>query len=569
MGLDQGRCPGDRHSKRHTPSASTTDADAASQNTEPQRIGSVHEETVPLKGVETDTSGVNFPRANSDDVANPSMSSSASTAAVSTPVFQSSRLNSSPSKTKPIGAGSSHTLQAERISTESSNSGARPAEIKESNNAKRSTGRSILRISFLIGPPITKATLSDLDVARIIRNAKLRHDINFDPDLHFRPNILGDRGKTKQEHSRAFWRTLTEQLNMFVDENRRSEFMERYAHSDEWCLPLLLQTIKEIVETLVPGQDRSLMEEALNVNLLMQQFYKGMLNLEGMAEWLSGVLKTHCAPMRDGEVNNMLARFRIGSREGNVEQLVMGMCELLSVLEHMKLDLANHYLRWMRPAFITETVHYEQRRVSKEIATCRLDIGRSKLWYRRAQLKYAHESTKGFGDMSIFFRAVARLVRPSRAQEEDAIPPETFHYDKDRLLRIRNDVLDAVNIVICMRVYEHVLRILGKRQGETETNNLYVSLVAILQSTSATIDQAKRWAEAVPHMAVEIFRHAKAPSYMLAMVESALGEVLSNPHDELFVDVEADYHRRLLKDLCNRVREYNGMAATRQVVDQL
>lgn len=137
MGLDQGRCPADRYSRRHTPSASTTDADATSRDAEPQRTGSVHEGTVPLEGVETDTSGVNFPRANSEDMAKPSISSSASTAAVSTPVFQSSRLNSSPSETKSIGAGSSHTLQAKRISTGSSKSGTRPAGSKESNTCQK------------------------------------------------------------------------------------------------------------------------------------------------------------------------------------------------------------------------------------------------------------------------------------------------------------------------------------------------------------------------------------------------------------------------------------------------
>ena len=35
-----------------------------------------------------------------------------------------------------------------------------------------------------LDPPITKHTLSELDVTKIIHNPKLRHDINFDPDLH-------------------------------------------------------------------------------------------------------------------------------------------------------------------------------------------------------------------------------------------------------------------------------------------------------------------------------------------------------------------------------------------------
>jgi len=37
----------------------------------------------------------------------------------------------------------------------------------------------------LLEPPVTKRTLSELDVNKIVHNSKLRHDINFDPELHF------------------------------------------------------------------------------------------------------------------------------------------------------------------------------------------------------------------------------------------------------------------------------------------------------------------------------------------------------------------------------------------------
>ena len=61
-------------------------------------------------------------------------------------------------------------------------------------------------------PPVTKATLSELDVQKIVHNPKLRHDINFDPELHFRPNLDGDKGKRKQEKANQFWNALYDQL---------------------------------------------------------------------------------------------------------------------------------------------------------------------------------------------------------------------------------------------------------------------------------------------------------------------------------------------------------------------
>ena len=216
-------------------------------------------------------------------------------------------------------------------------------------------------------------------MVHIVQNSKLRHDINFDPDLHFRPINLSDKGKTKQERSQGFWKSLIEQLGMFVDENRRPEFMSRYARSHEWCLPVLLRTIKDIVETLVPKRDRDLIDEAFNVELLMQEFYKGVLDSKRLAEWLAGVLKTHCAPMCDNEVNNMVARSRVGSREGNLEQLVMGMRELLSVLENMKLDVANHQVCRVRSALIQETIHYEHSNSRSQPIPARLDSLQTRL----------------------------------------------------------------------------------------------------------------------------------------------------------------------------------------------
>ena len=53
-------------------------------------------------------------------------------------------------------------------------------------------------------PPMTKATLSELDVNKIVHNPKLRHDINFDPDLHFRPNLDGGKGRRKTQKANDF-----------------------------------------------------------------------------------------------------------------------------------------------------------------------------------------------------------------------------------------------------------------------------------------------------------------------------------------------------------------------------
>jgi T-complex protein 11 len=71
---------------------------------------------------------------------------------------------------------------------------------------------SSTRSAALLAPPVTKATLSDLDVNKIVNNPKLRHDINFDPDLHFRPNLDGEKGRRKSD----FWGLMQKQLEAYV-----------------------------------------------------------------------------------------------------------------------------------------------------------------------------------------------------------------------------------------------------------------------------------------------------------------------------------------------------------------
>ncbi|KAK7928828.1 T-complex protein 11 [Apiospora marii] len=152
-------------------------------------------------------------------------------------------------------------------------------------------------------PPVTKAKLSELDIDRIPNNHRLRHDLNFDRDLQLRPNWDGEKGRKKQAKADEFWANLSDQLHEFITAPASSQ--QRLGMDRDWCLPALLKEVKEILPTLVPSQDRVYLDEGFNVELIMQQFYKGTVDLEKLASWLSSVLKTYCAPGRDMSVDEM------------------------------------------------------------------------------------------------------------------------------------------------------------------------------------------------------------------------------------------------------------------------
>ncbi|KAL7624509.1 Protein SOSEKI 1 [Parahypoxylon ruwenzoriense] len=399
------------------------------------------------RGVESNTTRrMSEPRPNSHD--DQIQQQSAEAKASSTESEEQKYAQTGPRHLIPVHSGNAAAAGGlSRNPSTSSNASAESRFIFEFSQRSRS--------SRPLEPPVTKATLSELDVNKIIHNPKLRHDINFDPDLHFRPNVDGEKGRRKQEKANQFWNTLTEQLQLFIVD--RDEFMRRFGQGEDWCLPQLLKSVKEIIQTLVPQRDRMYLDEGLNVDLIMQQFSKGIADLEKLASWLSGVLKSHCAPMRDEWVDEMYNQLTNGNKTNDMEELVQGMRSLLSVLEAMKLDVANHQIRCLRPILIEDTVHFEQRFFLKKIRDRKMDPGPAQAWYLTVSQYYSQDpaSIQAFGEMGIFFEALCKMILPST---DPYSHPDTFVFDEERMAKLRSDMLDAINLEICMRLYEGLER---------------------------------------------------------------------------------------------------------------
>lgn len=97
--------------------------------------------------------------------------------------FERSRRSLAPGLASPPQTRASFPLaQLDPLALHDAHSGAFNKEVSP---------RSLARISLV--PPITRATLRELDLGEIMRNPQLRHDVVFDPNLMFRPNYDGER----------------------------------------------------------------------------------------------------------------------------------------------------------------------------------------------------------------------------------------------------------------------------------------------------------------------------------------------------------------------------------------
>jgi len=190
-------------------------------------------------------------------------------------------------------------------------------------------------------PPVTKKTLSELDLPCIMSNINLRMDANFDRDLHFKPDLDGEKGRRKRKEAADYWDSLALEIAIYAFQAAQPEdgktTQEDCQRTFDPRLPAMFETLQEVIKTLVPERDHPSVMQNLEVPLLMQQVRKGVLDMVALATWMAALLKTHCAPLRDEWADRMVEQITEGSRSQEPKEIVNGLQTLFAILEAMKL----------------------------------------------------------------------------------------------------------------------------------------------------------------------------------------------------------------------------------------
>lgn len=311
------------------------------------------------------------------------------------------------------------------------------------------------RDGCLDDPPVTAQMLQVLELGHVIKNPKLRHDINFDPYLHFRPNNDTIRGERKRRQTEAYWAALEQDLERCATFDRRSP---SEAPEIPPRLRRLLNEIANILRTLVPERDKEAIEDTLDLTLLSQQITRSSLDYARLAGWLAGVLKTHCAPMRDNWVDEMVVQFRRAAHDGDQSTLVHGIRTLFGILEAMKLDVANHQVRNLRTLLVEDTVNFERHLFERAIKKGWLDVVSVRGWYGRVQRTPlpAASSRPAHGSLHVaaLVREVVDQLAPSRFGPQ---LPQTFELDRERIHAMGSEVLAGVALEVCIYSFERFM----------------------------------------------------------------------------------------------------------------
>jgi hypothetical protein len=181
-------------------------------------------------------------------------------------------------------------------------------------------------------------------------NINLRMDANFDRDLHFKPDLDGEKGKRKRKEAADYWDSMAMEIAIYAyraanpddDVDEKSSRDSNSKRTFEPRLPAMFETLQEVIKTLVPERDHPSVMQNLEVPLLMQQVRKGVLDMMALATWMAALLKTHCAPMRDEWADRMVEQITEGSQSQEPKEIVNGLQTLFAILEAMKLVRKNH-----------------------------------------------------------------------------------------------------------------------------------------------------------------------------------------------------------------------------------
>ncbi|KAL2013818.1 hypothetical protein VTN00DRAFT_1343 [Thermoascus crustaceus] len=393
-------------------------------------------------------------------------------------------------------------------------------------------------------PPVTKRTLSELDLPRIMTNINLRMDANFDRDLHFKPDLDGEKGRKKRKEAAEYWEAMaieiwiyafcaSKNLDISQEQNRNCGQMAFAPR-----LPEMFETLQDVLKTLVPERDHPSVTQNLDVSLLMQQIRKGVLDLVGLSTWLAGLLKTHCAPMRDEWADQMVEQISSGFHAQDVGKIVEGLQMLFGILEAMKLDVANHQIRAFRVLLIEDTVPFLQQYFLKRMNDPGVETSRN--WYlglrREALLQLPKDSeVDSFWPLEIMFRGLFGLL----LQFDNPVHfPGTFCVGDSgrRLWQMRFELQNMINLDICWCIFETYLRKQNRYLSlpAVTYSNFRSRILSLLEENEDCYDS--RWLKTRSSVSLEIARFACAACRgddavsddVLSDIERQLGSCLSN-----------------------------------------
>ncbi|QLQ80354.1 hypothetical protein HG537_0D03550 [Torulaspora globosa] len=302
-------------------------------------------------------------------------------------------------------------------------------------------------------PPINLQCLKEIDLQEIVKNPQLRHDIVFDPLLQFRPNLDGERGIKKRQLADKYWNDVENEIYVY------SQKPELFNYNTTRLVPLF-DTLREVLLTIVPQREAHVINNVLDTELNVQELLKGSLIMTNLSDWLAQLFKHHCAPMRDSWVDKMSAKFREAEEESALSKLIDGLRLVFQILEAMKLDIANHQIRILRTALLSNSVEFEKQYFQSLMTSNKVNLKSSLAWFNKKFDESDSNDLLPKGKLSpqdIYKLCVRSIISLLSCRKMVREYPTSLSFDHARLILLRADIRQIVCLLICRLLFKQLV----------------------------------------------------------------------------------------------------------------
>ncbi len=198
-------------------------------------------------------------------------------------------------------------------------------------------------------PLISEETLCELELRRISKDLLLRHDLNFDRNISYRPNTHGSRGQQRTIQSLEYWNAIRKELDILLTNEYTSSSIEpshNTVSSTQACnscapgLPRLSRmfgAVRMILKRLVHEDEWDAIDARLDVDLLIQQLKNRAFDLVALSDWLAVLLRRSCSSKRYQSIDVMTSSIRLGVERVEGQLIATGLIHMFDILETIKL----------------------------------------------------------------------------------------------------------------------------------------------------------------------------------------------------------------------------------------
>ncbi|XP_019732436.1 T-complex protein 11-like protein 1 [Hippocampus comes] len=193
-------------------------------------------------------------------------------------------------------------------------------------------------------PPRFVSVEELMETAKGVTNMALAHEIMVNQSFQVKPSELPEGSlerRVKEIVHQAFWDCLEAQLKK--DPPQYSHVIQRLSEIKETLLSFLLTGHSHL---------RSRIEEVLDLTLIQQQAEKGALDVGALSNFIIEMMGSLCAPCRDEDVSKLK----------EITEFVPLLKAIFSLLDLMKLDMANFAVNSIRPHLMQQSVEYERNK---------------------------------------------------------------------------------------------------------------------------------------------------------------------------------------------------------------